>query len=212
MQLKSVAGRNLSMDINLFMPGNQSFNRGLYAPLTRAPLVCTRAVYLKRKVYMKQRPILRWILSAGVLVQMILLLCCVPLRAQSAGDITMADPADPLGVRKPEFLTVDDEKKPEKRVLSGDHAPGDVHGLVRYPNGLPMAGAQVVILSADVDVERSTVSAQDGTYVFKRLKPGNYQVAARIDGFDTLYEFGLRMVINGLTTIEEVERTMAGGS
>jgi general secretion pathway protein E len=35
--------------------------------------------------------------------------------------------------------------------------------------------------------------------------------AARPDGFDTLYEFGLRMALNGLTTIEEVERTMAGG-
>jgi len=132
---------------------------------------------------MNRRPILKWILSAGVLVQLFLLFCSVPARAQSAGDITMADPADPLGVRKPEFLTMEDEQKPEKRVLPADHAPGDVHGMVRYPNGLPMAGAQVIILNADVDVERSTVSGQDGTYVFKRLKPANYQVSARIDGF-----------------------------
>lgn len=34
--------------------------------------------------------------------------------------------------------------------------------------------------------------------------------AARADGFLTLYEFGLRMVLNGLTTLEEIERCMAG--
>lgn len=35
--------------------------------------------------------------------------------------------------------------------------------------------------------------------------------AARVDHFDTLFEFGLKMAINGHTTIEEIERTMAGG-
>jgi hypothetical protein len=73
--------------------------------------------------------------------------------------------------------------KPEQHVLTADHAPGDVHGVTRYPSGLPMPGAQVVILNADVDVERSTISAQDGTYTFKSLKPGHYQMSAKIDGY-----------------------------
>ena len=34
---------------------------------------------------------------------------------------------------------------------------------------------------------------------------------ARHDGFDTLFEFGLKMAVNGLTTVEEVSRCMAGG-
>jgi len=89
---------------------------------------------------------------------------------------------DPLGMRRPE-LSFDEKKVEETRVLPSDHAPGDVHGVIRYPSGLPMAGAQVVILNADVDVERSTVSAQDGSYVFSRLKPGHYQIAAKLDGF-----------------------------
>jgi type II secretory ATPase GspE/PulE/Tfp pilus assembly ATPase PilB-like protein len=33
---------------------------------------------------------------------------------------------------------------------------------------------------------------------------------SRIDGYLTMYEFGLKMAVNGLTTIEEVERCMAG--
>jgi hypothetical protein len=134
---------------------------------------------------MKRRPILRGRISAGVVVQLILLLCTVPMWAQSAPDITKVDPSDPLGVTaKPDWgLVKDEEAKPETRVLSADHAPGDVHGVVRYPGGLPMAGAQVFILNADVDVERSTVSAADGTYVFKHLKPGKYQIGAKLDGF-----------------------------
>jgi hypothetical protein len=133
---------------------------------------------------MKRRPILRGRLSAGVAV-LVLLLCSVPIWAQSSPDITQASPSDPLGVSaKPDWsLLKDDEAKPDKRVLSADHAPGDVHGVIRYPGGLPMSGAQVFILNADVDVERSAVSAADGSYVFKRLKPGRYQVGAKIDGY-----------------------------
>jgi len=134
---------------------------------------------------MKRRPILRGRLSAGVVVQMVLLFCSVPMWAQSAlPDITKGESGDLLGIGRPDFSTLkDDEKKPETRVLSADHAPGDVHGVIRYPSGLPMAGAQVFILNADVDTERSTVSAADGTYVFKHLKPGHYQIGAKLDGF-----------------------------
>src|SRR5580692_4798336 len=134
---------------------------------------------------MKRRPILRGRLSAGVAVQLVLLLCSVPMWAQSAlPDITKGESGDLLGIGRPDFSTLkDDEKKPETRVLSGDHAPGDVHGVIRYPGGLPMAGAQVVILNADVDVERSTVSGANGTYVFQHLKPGHYQIGAKLDGF-----------------------------
>src|ERR1700732_5018966 len=72
---------NCPTDINLFMSGNQSFNQSLYAPLTRAPLVCRPAVYFKRKVDMKSRPILRGILSAGGVVQLALLFCSAPAQA-----------------------------------------------------------------------------------------------------------------------------------
>jgi hypothetical protein len=46
-----------------------------------------------------------------------------------------------------------------------------------------MGGAQVVILNADVDVERSTISGEGGGYTFKNLKPGHYQLNAKIEGF-----------------------------
>ena len=179
---ESGAKGNFLLDINLFMSGNQSFNQSLYAPLTRAPLVCRPAVYFKRKVYMKRRPILRWILSAGVMVQLAVLLCSAPLHAQSGLVPGMEDPAG--GGHGPTTFN-DRTPIPEQHVLIADHAPGDVHGVTRYPSGLPMAGAQVVILNADVDVERSTISASDGCYTFKKLKPGHYQMSARIDGYSS---------------------------
>ncbi len=61
--------------------------------------------------------------------------------------------------------------------------PGEVHGVTRYPSGLPMAEAEVVILSGDADTDRTTVSGSDGTFVFKNLRPGEYQLTARKDGF-----------------------------
>src|SRR5579872_2320865 len=44
-----------ALHIDSLMPGNQSFNQPLYAPLTRLPLACRPAVHFKRKVYMNRR-------------------------------------------------------------------------------------------------------------------------------------------------------------
>ena len=128
---------------------------------------------------MKRRPILRGILSAGGVVQLALFLCTAPLHAQSGLVPGMEDPVSGHGP-----TTFNDRTpKPEQHVLTADHAPGEVKGVTRYPSGLPMAGAHVVILNADVDVERTTVSAEDGSYTFKNLKPGHYQMSAKIDGY-----------------------------
>jgi hypothetical protein len=164
----------------LLMSANQSFNRSLYAPLTRTSLVCRPAVYFMRKVCMNRRPILRWVLSTGVAVQLSVLLCSVPLHAQSGLVPGMEDPVG--GGHGPTTFN-DKAPVPEQHVLTANHAPGDVTGVTRYSSGLPMAGVQVVILNADADVERFTVSASDGSYAFKNLKPGHYQLSAKIDGY-----------------------------
>ena len=61
--------------------------------------------------------------------------------------------------------------------------PGEIHGVTRYPNGLPIPEAKVAILNPDADIDRTTVSGSDGTFIFKNLKPGAYQVTATKDGF-----------------------------
>jgi len=61
--------------------------------------------------------------------------------------------------------------------------PGEVHGVTRYPGGLPMPAAEVTILNGDADIDRTTISGPDGGFVFKNLKPGQYQLTATKDGF-----------------------------
>jgi hypothetical protein len=61
--------------------------------------------------------------------------------------------------------------------------PGEVHGVTRYPSGLPLPGAEVVLLNADNDTERTMVSGSDGSFLFKNLKPGEYQLTAKKEGF-----------------------------
>jgi hypothetical protein len=71
---------------------------------------------------------------------------------------------------------------PDKPAIST--FPGEVRGVTRYPNGLPMPGAEVALLGAEVNIDRTIVSGSDGTFAFKNLKPGDYQVTARKEGFD----------------------------
>jgi len=140
---------------------------------------------------MNRTPILRGRLSAWVVVQLGLLLCSTPLCAQSgaphAGDtppgMSGASLGDSVAGHGPTTFN-DRTPMPEQHVLTADHAPGEVRGVTRYPGGLQMPGAQVVILNADVDVERATVSGEDGSFTFTKLKPGRYQLSARINGFE----------------------------
>ena len=117
---------NCSMDINSFMSGNQSFNQSLYAPLTRDPLVCRPAVYFMRKVYMNRRPILRWVVSTGVAVQLAMLLCSAPLRAQTGMPSQPGSSSGtPFGSGSADsnFSTFDSEAKPETPSLARTMLP-----------------------------------------------------------------------------------------
>jgi len=61
--------------------------------------------------------------------------------------------------------------------------PGEVQGVARYPSGLPMPGAEVNLLNGDADVDRTIVSGSDGSFEFKNLRAGEYQLTARKEGF-----------------------------
>jgi hypothetical protein len=178
------AKTNIPRVYKLLMSANQIFNQFLYAPLTHSSLAFSPAFYFMRKVCMNRRPILKRVVSAGALVQLSLLLCSMPMRAQSDVPPGMDDrsPFGSSSSRGPSTFS-DRTPAPEAHVLTADHAPGDVHGVTRYPSGLAMPGAQVVILNADVDVERFAVSAEDGSFSFTKLKPGHYQLSAKVDGY-----------------------------
>jgi hypothetical protein len=60
---------------------------------------------------------------------------------------------------------------------------GDLHGVTRTDNGLPLPGAQVVVHRVDENTERSVISGDRGAFLVESLKPGRYQLTAGKPGF-----------------------------
>ena len=60
--------------------------------------------------------------------------------------------------------------------------PGDIHGVVRDSEGQPVAGAQVLVHSVDENTDHAVLSAMDGAFLVKGLKPGQYHLTASKEG------------------------------
>ncbi len=60
---------------------------------------------------------------------------------------------------------------------------GDLRGVTRDPDGLPLPGATVTVHSLDENTDRKVVSGDDGEFLAENLKPGNYQLTAVKEGF-----------------------------
>ena len=64
--------------------------------------------------------------------------------------------------------------------------PCRLSGIIRSPNGKPMAGVQVTVHSVAESIDQSVTSSGDGTFcVADDLKSGQYQVTAKEAGFVT---------------------------
>jgi len=61
-------------------------------------------------------------------------------------------------------------------------ATGDLQGVTRTAEGRPVAGVRIVIHNVDENVDRKTVSNDEGRFKIERLVPGRYQLAASKDG------------------------------
>jgi hypothetical protein len=124
-------------------------------------------------------------LIVWVVLSTLTILLSAPTHAQQASGMVppgMEDSASPFpgGGHGPK--TFGGNSGPaEKTAVSS--SPGEVQGVTRYANGLPMPGAEVVILNGDVNIDRTVVSGNDGAFVFKNLKPGEYQLTAKKEGF-----------------------------
>jgi len=58
-----------------------------------------------------------------------------------------------------------------------------VDGIVSDPQGLPMAGVEVVLTETRTGLVRTTQTSTSGTYQFPGLNPGPYELVARARGF-----------------------------
>ena len=62
---------------------------------------------------------------------------------------------------------------------------GTISGSILDASGAVMPGVTVTITSQDRGFSRSTVSDENGRYVFPAVPIGNYTVVATLQGFDT---------------------------
>ncbi|WP_263357956.1 TonB-dependent receptor [Acidicapsa ligni] len=60
-----------------------------------------------------------------------------------------------------------------------------VNGVVRDPAGAAVPNASVKLHNLDTNVDRTTLSNNDGAYVIVSIIPGNYRLEATSSGFDT---------------------------
>ncbi|HEY6352613.1 MAG TPA: TonB-dependent receptor [Candidatus Angelobacter sp.] len=82
----------------------------------------------------------------------------------------------------------------------GVGASGDIKGTVSDPTGAVIANATVTASDSEKGIKRTAQSDSSGQYVISGVPPANYEVSARIAGFDV--EIHKSVVVNiGQTTI-----------
>lgn len=135
---------------------------------------------------MKRKSICKMILKAGVVFAAPMFLLGIPIHAQQTphrdAPPGMEEGGSPFSDGSHEQTSFGG-RHPSPEAPAVSTFPGEVHGVTRYPSGLPMPGAEVAILNGDADVDRTTVSGSDGSFIFKNLRPGEYQLTARKEGF-----------------------------
>jgi hypothetical protein len=76
---------------------------------------------------------------------------------------------------------------------------GEIDGTVRDAQGLVLPGVTVTLSGEAVLGSQTAVSVADGTYRFRALRPGSYNLSYELSGFQTLKREGI--VVSGARTI-----------
>ncbi len=78
---------------------------------------------------------------------------------------------------------------------------GRIAGVLKDPSGAVVPGGQIAIRNLDSNVARSTVTDQQGRYVFDSVPTGRYQVSAASSGFATSVRDDVTVTAGRETTI-----------
>ena len=71
-----------------------------------------------------------------------------------------------------------------------------VRGYVTDPSGAAVAGAKVQITHIDTNAARDTTTDKDGFYQFLQLSPGSYNLSVTAEGFGTVEQVKLNLIVN----------------
>jgi len=77
-----------------------------------------------------------------------------------------------------------------------------VEGTVKDKQGLTVAGAQIRVTSSELSIDRMVTTESDGGYRVTALPPGNYEVKASKDGFESAVFKNLEVTLNRTLTLD----------
>ncbi|HYY58671.1 MAG TPA: TonB-dependent receptor, partial [Pyrinomonadaceae bacterium] len=77
-----------------------------------------------------------------------------------------------------------------------------ITGEIRDTNGATVAGAQVTARHIETGLTRTTVSTDDGRFVFPGLPLGDYEIAAERSGFQRLIHRGVNLTVGETLSID----------
>ena len=78
---------------------------------------------------------------------------------------------------------------------------GSIDGTVRDAQGLVLPGVTVTLTGAAVLGQRTATTVEDGTYRFRDLRPGSYNILYELSGFQTLNREGIVVATGTLATV-----------
>src|SRR5215469_17238959 len=93
----------------------------------------------------------------------------------------------------------------------GQSATTSLRGTITDPKGAVVAGANVTISDPATNVSRDTKTGDQGEYQFLELSPATYDLSVKAQGFATVREKGIQLLVRTPTTVNvtlEVSGTM----
>ncbi len=81
-------------------------------------------------------------------------------------------------------------------LYAGAQSTAQISGTVQDSSGAAVAGAQVQVTNVDTNATRSTLSSEDGAYLFASLPIGPYKLQVTKEGFVTYAQTGIVLQVN----------------
>lgn len=82
---------------------------------------------------------------------------------------------------------------------------GTIVGTVSDPTGLAVTAADVTLTHVSTGLERHALSAENGSFAFPSLPPGEYRIAVRLSGFKQAERSNLRLTASETLSLGEIQ-------
>src|ERR1700730_10226015 len=77
-----------------------------------------------------------------------------------------------------------------------------IEGIVKDKQGATIAAARIQVINSELAIDRATMTDSDGNYRVAALPPGNYEVRADKEGFQSEVIKGLELTLNRTLTFD----------